>query len=59
MARIYMNRFAIDEEDKFEIHVKNYSYQYDAETEEMYNAAEKVMLKAQEGLVFLFKGSGV
>ena len=59
MARIYMNRFAIDEEDQFEIHVKNYSYQYDAETEEMYNAAEKVMLKAQEGLVFLFKGSGV
>ena len=47
MARKYMNRFAIEEDDQFEIHVtdnKNY-----IEIKEMYNVAEEVMLKAQQG----------
>ena len=42
-----MNRFAIEEDDQFEIHVtdnKNYMYK-----QEMYNVAEKVMRKAQQG----------
>ena len=45
-----MNRFAIEEDDQFEIHVKDYKdSQYDTCKEEMYNAAEEVMLKAQQG----------
>ena len=46
-----MNRFAIEEDDQFEIHVKDYPdkvYQSIRE-EDMYNAAEEVMLKAQQG----------
>ena len=51
MARKYMNRFAIEEDDQFEIHVKDYSDKnyFDIGVEEMYNAAEEVMLKAQQG----------
>ena len=44
-----MNRFAIEEEDQFEIHVKDnkdHGYIY---VEEIHNAAEEVMLKANQG----------
>ena len=46
MARKYINRFAIEEDDQFEIHVKD---QFFTIEEEIYNAAEGVMLKAQQG----------
>ena len=49
MARKYMNRFAIEEDDQFEIHVKDYPDKKWIWEEEMYNAAEEVMLKAQPG----------
>ena len=51
MARKYMNRFAIEEDDQFEIHVKDYpaKYYYDIGKKEVYNAAKEVMLKAQQG----------
>ena len=51
MARIYMNRFAIEEDDQFEIHVKDYPDKnfYHFGDQEMYNAAEEVILKAQQG----------
>ena len=51
MARKYMNRFAIEEDDQFEIHVidsPNKDY-YNFGKEDMYNAAEEVMLKAKQG----------
>ena len=53
MAKLYMNRFAIEEDDQFEIHVKitrkDYNdYNWSGE-EEMYNAAAEVMLRAQQG----------
>ena len=48
MARKYMNRFAIEEDDQFEIHVKDYRDRHWIEHEDMYNA-EEVMLKAQQG----------
>ena len=44
-----MNRFAIEEDDQFEIHVK---YRLDTRyigKEEMNNAAAEVILKAQQG----------
>ena len=47
-----MNRFAIEEDDQFEIHVKDYrdtKYYLDIGQEEIYNAAEEVILKAQQG----------
>ena len=48
-----MNRFAIEEDDQFEIHVKNYEekrYITKKETDALiYNVAEEVMLKAQQG----------
>ena len=46
-----MNRFAIEEDDQFEIHVKDYLDKdyYNFGVEEMYNAAKEVMLKAQQG----------
>ena len=45
-----MNRFAIEEDDQFEIHVKRCTYQYlETDEEVMYNAAIEVMLKAQQG----------
>ena len=49
MARIFMNRFAIEEDDQFEIHVKDYRDQRWLEEGKIYNAAEDVMLKAQQG----------
>ena len=51
MARKYMNRFAIEEDDQFEIHVKDYPDKYydDLDEKDYYNAAEEVMLKAQQG----------
>ena len=49
MARKYMNRFAIEEDDQFEMHVKDYTNQDDIDEKEMYNAAEEVILKAQQG----------
>ena len=46
-----MNRFAIEEDDQFEIHVKDYPDRdyYDIGEEEMYSTAEEVMRKAQQG----------
>ena len=46
-----MNRFAIEEDDQFEIHVKDYTDKdfYNFGGEVMYNAAEEVMRKAQQG----------
>ena len=57
MATMYMNRFAIEEDDQFEIHVKRcaYQYRYDINhkiAKEMSNAAKEVMLKAQKGSAF-------
>ena len=54
MAKKYMNRFAIEEDDQFEIHVKDYKDKRSTlfrriGIEEMYNAAEEVILKAQQG----------
>ena len=49
MARKYMNRFAIEEGDQFEIHVKDCTDTDYLDEEEMYNVAEEVMLKAQQG----------
>ena len=48
MARIFMNRFAIEEDDQFEIHVKDYKDKLIGK-EEMYKAADEVMLRAQQG----------
>ena len=51
MARKYMNRFAIEEDDQFEIHVKDYTDKkiFTTDEKDIYNAAEEVMLKAQQG----------
>ena len=49
MGNIYMNRFAIQEEDQFEIHIKQVEIDVLIYEEQMKNAAEEVMLKAQEG----------
>ena len=45
-----MNRFAIEEDDQFEIHVKDYPDKdyYDIGKEEVYNTAKEVMLKAKQ-----------
>ena len=45
-----MNRFAIEENDQFEIHVKDYKDQNGLYKEDIYNAAKEVLLKAQRGL---------
>ena len=44
-----MNRFAIEEDDQFEIHVKDYPDRFYINEEKKYNVLEKVMLKAQQG----------
>ena len=48
-----MNRFAIKEDDQFEIHVKNYTYDetnYGFEIqEEIYKTGIEVILRAQQG----------
>ena len=50
MARRYMNRFAIEEDDQFEIHVKDFTDQVSrTSVGEVYKAAEGVMLNAQQG----------
>ena len=49
MAKVYMNRFAIQEEDQFEIHIKQVEIDVLIYEEQMMNAAEEVVLKAQEG----------
>ena len=49
MAMKYMNRFAIREDDQFEIHVKDYKDEIPICGEDYYNAAKEVMLKAQQG----------
>ena len=43
-----MNRFAIGEDDQFEINVKDADTNF-MDEEDMYNAAKEVMLKAQQG----------
>ena len=49
MTRKYMNRFAIEEDDQFEIHVKDYTDKYYMKEEDFYKAAEEVIRKAQQG----------
>ena len=52
MAIKYLNRFSIEEDDQFEIHVKDRvdtKYQEEIGQEDIYNAAEEVILKAQQG----------
>ena len=49
MTKKYMNRFAIEEDDQFEIHVKDYNDEQFMDEGDMYNAAKEVMLKAQQG----------
>ena len=49
MARKYMNRFAIEEDDQFEIHVKDYTNTLQLKREDACNVAKEVMLKAQQG----------
>ena len=46
-----MNRFAIEEENQFEIHVKHYLFPNKNKNygEKIYNAAEEVLLEAQLG----------
>ena len=48
-----MNRFAIDENDQFEIHVKDYRYPNFSGKGAIFNAAEEVFLKAQQGSGYL------
>ena len=50
MTRKYMNRFAIEEDDQFEIHVKEYPNKYSFNINEIdyYNAAKEVILKAKQ-----------
>ena len=52
-----MNRFAIAEDDQFEIHVKDYRDKDNRfiGSEDINNAAENVMLKAQQGRVRIVK----
>ena len=51
MVKKYLNRFAIEEDDQFEIHVKDYKDKEadDIEEKDYYNAVEEVVLKAQQG----------
>ena len=51
MAKKYLNRFSVEEDDQFEIHVKHYPDKDDDNMSEIdfYNAAKEVMLKAQQG----------
>ena len=47
----YLNRFSIEEDDQFEIHVKDYpeTDDDDMREEDYYNAAKEVIRKAQQG----------
>ena len=50
MANKYLNRFSIEEDDQFEIHVKDYPDKwYNMSKRDFYNAAKEVILKAQQG----------
>ena len=50
MAKKYLNRFSIEEDDQFEIHAKDYPFfdHHMSETD-YYNAAKGVIIKAQQG----------
>ena len=47
----YLNRFSIEEDNQFEIHVKDYPDKkyYDMSETDFYNTAKEVILKAQQG----------
>ena len=47
----YLNRFSIEEDDQFEIHVKDHLDKFPINMSEtdIYNAATEVILKAQQG----------
>ena len=49
MAKIYLNRFAIEEEHQFEIHVKYENDELFDRDEDIKNVAEELLLKAQQG----------
>jgi len=51
MAIKYLNRFSIEEDDQFEIHVKDYPDKdiFNMSETDYYNAAKEVILKAQQG----------
>jgi len=57
MAIKYLNRFSIEEDDQFEIHVKDYSnksrykknFILNISEPDFNNAAQEVILKAQQG----------
>ena len=51
MAIKYLNRFSIEEDDQFEIHVKDYPDKdyFNVNETDYYNAAKEVILKAQQG----------
>ena len=45
MTKKYTNRFAIDEDDQFEIHVKDYTGQDDIDEGDFYKAVQEMILK--------------
>ena len=48
----YLNRFSIEEDDQFEIHVKDYPWRLSLENmsvTDYYNIAKEVIVKAQQG----------
>ena len=51
MAIKYLNRFSIEEDDQFEIHVKDYPDKdfFKMSETDYYNAAKEVILKAHKG----------
>ena len=51
MAKKYLNRFSIEEDDQFEIYVKDYpdKYWFKMRHIDYYKAAKEVMLEAQQG----------
>ena len=54
-AKIYMNRFSIEEDDQFEIHVNDFTDKYFIDGEDIYNVAEEVFLNEeveQQGMGF-------
>ena len=51
MAIKYLNRFSIEEDDQFEIHVRDYpdKTRISMSETDYYNAAKEVILKAEQG----------
>ena len=49
MAIKYLNRFSIEEDDQFEIHVKDYPDKWYMDETDYYSAAKEVILKAKQG----------